>query len=230
MSKCGTCHQAGRHPFCNLSSSAQAFFDESVIEVRYPKSSVLFREGEKCCAVYVIDSGSVKLSTTSSEGRTLIVRVAMPGDVLGISAAIAESEFEVTAQSLQPCHISLLRGADLSHMLQSYGGVSLAAARSMASEYRAAFDEMRMLAFSGSAKGRLASLILQWALTNERLSTPSPFIRMSLTHDELASMTGTARETMTRALSQLRRDKIITLNGTALTVLDPTALQLCSQS
>ena len=138
--------------------------------------------------------------------------------------------FETTAEVLQPCHVSILRGAHLSHMLQNYGGVSLATARALASEYQAAFDEVRMIALSGSAKGRLASLILRWAVTNERLPSPSPFIKMSLTHDELASMTGTSRETMTRALGQLRRDKIITLNGMALTVLNAAALQLCCEA
>jgi CRP/FNR family cyclic AMP-dependent transcriptional regulator len=230
MSWCGSCQQTGKHPFCNLSEDAQAFFNDSVIELEYPRGSVLFREGKKSRAVYVINSGSVKLSTTSSEGRTLILRVAEPGDVLGISAVLAEGEFETTAEAMQPCRVSILRGADLSHMLQTYGGVSLSTARALASEYQAAFDEARMIALSGSAKGRLASLILRWAVTNERLPSPSPFIPMSLTHDELAGMTGTTRETMTRALSQLRRDKIIALNGMALTVLNPTALQLCSES
>jgi CRP/FNR family cyclic AMP-dependent transcriptional regulator len=230
MSKCGKCHKMGNHPFCELSDDAQAFFNKSVIEVEYPRGSVLFREGEKCHAVYVINSGSVKLSTSSAEGRTLILRVAEPGEVLGISAALAEGDFEISAETLQPCHVSILRGVHLGHMLQNYGGVSLATARALASEYQAAFDEVRMIALSGSAKGRLASLILKWAVTNEKLPSPSPFIKMSLTHDELASMTGTTRETMTRALSQLRRDKIITLNGMALTVLNTAALQLCSDS
>ena len=90
MSKCGSCHLTGSHPFCNLSAEAQEFFNASVIEVEYPRGSVMFREGEKCQAVYVINSGSVKLSTASSEGRTLILRVAESGDVLGISAALAE--------------------------------------------------------------------------------------------------------------------------------------------
>jgi CRP/FNR family cyclic AMP-dependent transcriptional regulator len=230
MSKCDSCFETGTHPFCNLSASAKAFFDQSVVEVEFPRGGVLFREGEKSNAVYVICSGSVKLSTTSVEGRTLILRVAQPGDVLGISAALADGDFEVTAEALDTCRVSLLRGTHLSHMLQNYGGVSLATAKALATEYQAAFDEVRMIALSGSAKGRLATLILKWAVTNERLPSPSPFIKMSLTHDELAGMTGTTRETMTRALSQLRRDKIIALHGMVLTVLNPAALQLCSDS
>lgn len=82
------------------------------------------------------------------------------------------------------------------------------------------------MAFPGSPAGRLARLILNWAAESKRRS--SAFITMSLTHEELASMTATTRETITRTLSRFRKDKIIAIRGVALTVLQPKVLEQIS--
>jgi CRP/FNR family transcriptional regulator len=80
------------------------------------------------------------------------------------------------------------------------------------------------LALSGSAAGRLARLLLDWGRT-----TPStkPEIRftMALTHEEIANMAGTSRETVTRLLNQFRRDQWITIKGTSLTIVKPDQLE-----
>jgi CRP/FNR family transcriptional regulator len=156
----------------------------------------------------------------------MILRIADAGDVLGLSSALTGSEYEVTAEVLQPCRVRVLHLRHLNTMLGQYGDASLGAAKALAEDYRAAFDEARLIALPGSPAGRVARLILDWS--NEAKKASSPFVTMMLTHEELASMTATTRETVTRTLSRMRKEKMISTRGVALTVLQPRALEQLS--
>jgi CRP/FNR family transcriptional regulator, cyclic AMP receptor protein len=85
------------------------------------------------------------------------------------------------------------------------------------------FLDARRLALSGSAAGRLAQLLIEWAET-AACGEPELRFTMALTHEELASMAGTSRETVTRLLNQFERDHLITRRGASLTIVDPSSL------
>jgi CRP-like cAMP-binding protein len=85
--------------FCNLNAEALADFGSIGVQATLPKGRKLFQEDEPSNGVYVICTGQVKLSCTSKEGRTLILKIAMPGDVLGLGAVISGSSYEVTAET-----------------------------------------------------------------------------------------------------------------------------------
>jgi len=228
MSKCLNCPHSGKHAFCSFGPEARSFLESNSIAMEYPRGSAMFREGDRCNAVFVMCSGKVKVSATSKEGRTMILRIADAGDVLGMSAALANGEYEVTAEALEPCKVRVLNVKYLNQMLQDFSDASMGAAKALAEDYRAAFDNARLIALPGSPAGRLARLILDWAGDAKRKG-PNAFITMPLTHDELASMTATTRETVTRTLGRFRKDQLINIRGVALTVLKPSALeQLCA--
>ncbi len=226
MSDCLNCPHSGKHPFCNLGQESRAFLEANSVSMEYPRGSMLFREGDRISAVFVMCSGKVKISATSREGRTMIVRIAEAGDVLGMSAALTDGEYEVTAEALEPCRARVLHLKHLKSMLQQYGDASMSAARALAEDYRAVFDGARLISLPASPAGRVARLILNWA--DDAKKSSSSFITMSLTHEEVASMTATTRETVTRTLSRFRKDKIISTHGIALTILQPKALELLS--
>jgi CRP/FNR family transcriptional regulator len=195
--------------------------------MEYQRGNILFREGETSNAIFVVCSGRVKISATSREGRTLILRIADAGDVLGMSAAVSHEEYEVTAEAMEPCRVRLLQSKHLALMLQQFGDAGIGAAKALAKDYRASVEEVQMIAMPGSPAGRLARLILNWAADTKRKGSSS-FVTMPLTHEELASMTATSRETVTRTLGRFRKEKLISTRGVALTVLQPAALEQLS--
>lgn len=227
MTNCLSCPHAGKYAFCNLGEGARSFLDANSIAMEYQRGNILFREGDQCGAVYVVCSGRVKISSTSREGRTLILRIADAGDVLGLSAAMSANEYEVTAEAMEHCRVRLLHVKHLAQMLQQFGDAGIGAAKALAEDYRAAFGEVRLIALSGSPAGRLARLILNWA-DDARRKGWSSHVTMPLTHEELASMTATTRETVTRTLGKFRKEKIISTHGVALTVLQPAVLEQLS--
>jgi CRP/FNR family transcriptional regulator len=211
--------------FCNLSSSELDDFSAIGTHLLVPPGSTLFREHEPTASVDVICSGKVKLSCGSRDGRTLILKIALPGDLLGLSAAISGSSHETTAEALEPVTIKRIPRADFLSFIQRHGQASLHAAQSLSKEYKAVFYDARRLALSTTAAGRLASVLLDWA-TSACPANPATRFTIALTHEDLANLAGTSRETVTRTLAQFRRDELIQIHGSSMTILDLEKLSL----
>jgi CRP/FNR family transcriptional regulator len=213
--------------FCNLDTTALADFESIGVQATLPRGAEVFQEDEPSNGVFVICTGQVKLSCTSKEGKTLILKIAMPGDVLGLGAVISGSRYEVTAETIEPTEIKSIRRGDFLSFIQKHGEASLHAAKALSEEYKAAFFDARRLALSGSAAGRLASVLLDWG---KAASCGKPEMRftMALTHEELANLVGSSRETVTRMLGRFKREKLIQMRGTSLLILAPDRLERLS--
>lgn len=225
MEKCKACANRDKHGFCDLSEEASEFLIANSFVVEYPRGTVLFHEGDPADTIYILCSGKLKVSASSREGRTMILRIACSGSVLGLSAAIAEKTHEATSEALEPSRVRVMRSSALRTLLREFPLAGLGAAHTLAEEYRAAFEEARRLALPETPAGRVACLLLDWMANSER---KGPTITLPLTHDEVASMTATTRETVTRTMSRFKKDGIIQAKGIALTILQPKVLQQLS--
>jgi CRP/FNR family cyclic AMP-dependent transcriptional regulator len=229
MKDCSNCTQTKTQTFCSLSERLRQFLETNSIPVEYRRGNVLFRQGDDALGIFVICSGRVKISAGSREGRTLILRIASEGDVLGMGAALSGGEYEITAEAVEPCKVRVLRSNLFKRMLEERAEASLGVARVLAKDYRAAFDGACRIALAGSPAARLARLLLDCSVNAER-DTSNSTVTMPLTHEELASMTATTRETVTRTLSRFRREKLIATRGAVLNVLQPAALDRLAAS
>jgi Cyclic nucleotide-binding domain len=115
---CGSCELRSLRMFCNLDAEALSDFGSIGVQANLPKGAKLFREDDPSNGVFVICTGQVKLSCTSREGRTLILKIAMPGDVLGLGAVISGSTYEVTAETIEAKQIKSIRREDFLSFLQ----------------------------------------------------------------------------------------------------------------
>ena len=221
--RCTECNYRTLRLFCSLGDDALQRLDEIGMQVSLPGRAVLFNEHQRANGVFVVCEGQLKLSATSRDGRVMILRLAAPGDVLGLSAVLNNVPNEVTAETLGPAILKSIRRAEFVEFLQTYAEVGEKTARVLAKEYREVFLDARRLALSGSASGRLAQLLLEWANT-AACGKPELRFTMALTHEELANMAGTSRETVTRLLNQFERDHLITRRGSTLTILNPSNL------
>ena len=95
--------------FSNLSGEALSHFDQISMDLSYTRGARLFGEDEEPKSIFVLLNGRVKLSVTSREGRTAILRIASAGDVLGLSAALAGIHHEVSAEVLEPVRAQVTR-------------------------------------------------------------------------------------------------------------------------
>ncbi len=133
---CSTCELRSLRMFCNLDTEALSDFEQIGVQTNIPKGTKLFREDGKSNGVFVICTGQVKLSCTSREGRTLILKIAMPGDVLGLGAVISNSKYEVTAEAIEPTQIKHIAQEEFLSFLQKHGQASLHAAKALSESTR----------------------------------------------------------------------------------------------
>jgi CRP/FNR family transcriptional regulator, cyclic AMP receptor protein len=209
--------------FCNLAPEALADFNAIGNPTSVPKGGILFREGDPGDRVSILCDGKVKLSCSSRDGKTLNLRIALAGDVLGLSAVISGSPFEVTAECLEPVSLKTIGKSEFLPFLNQHGEASMHAARALSEEYKAAYTDARRLALSGSVLSRVAGLLLDWA-RSASCGKSSMRFNMVLTHDDLASFTGTSRETVSRTLTRLQKDNLIRIHGATVHILMPEEL------
>ena len=192
-------------------------------ETSFPAKSVLFMEGQRSKGVMLVISGKVKVSTVSSEGRSLIIRIAEPGDMLGVSATVVGRSYELTAETLEPTRIKVIRREAFVQWLRANPEMSFRIAQGLADKYNATCRHLRSLLLSHTAGQRLARALLELGGRSERQE-----VRMAMTHQELAEMIGTSRETVTRLLSSFRHKGMIELGGSTLVIRNREALRQIS--
>jgi CRP/FNR family transcriptional regulator, cyclic AMP receptor protein len=212
-------------PFANLRGAALAQFDAMAAETSHVRGTRLFAEDEAPKSIFILRSGRVKLSVTSQEGKTAILRIASAGNILGLSAVLAGATHEVTAEVIEPCLATVIRASDFAAFLQSHPEASMEATRCILNEYQATFSNVCRLALPATVAGRLAKLLLEWRSNHTRRGEKPERLTVALTQEEIAGMTNTSRETVSRVLHQFQREKFISMKGVSLTVLQPQALQ-----
>lgn len=219
------CLTPNQGPFSRLSDDAQMRFDAMGTEKTYSRGDNLFVEGQLPQCVYILSSGRVKLSVTSRDGKTMILRIAEPGDVLGLSAALNSGEYEVTAEAAEFCRVKAVRAFDFIEFLKRFPAAAMEATQCLLQEHRHMFKDVCRLGLPATVAGRLANLLLDWRERRIKSGQAEPRLPLTLTQEEIAGMTGTSRETVSRVLHQLQKDKIISIKGAFLTVLQPKALE-----
>jgi CRP/FNR family cyclic AMP-dependent transcriptional regulator len=197
--------------FCTFSSIALRDFHSIGISRHYDAHETLLREGFPADHLLIICSGRVKLTAASTEGRLLLLRVAGPGDILGLAALHEHSLYRVTSETLSPCTIKSIPRGEFVRFMEAHPDVSRITALALAREYNSAVLTARRLALNTSAAGKLASTLLDLARVDELDSAPAhtnlpiSFL-MELTHEDLGSMSGLSRETVSRLLTRFRHD------------------------
>src|ERR1700752_4888489 len=143
LDNCLTCSVREEHLFCNLSVHAGQRLNEIKSTAMYPKSAMLFIEGQQPRGVFVLCAGKAKLSTSSSEGKTIITKISDAGDILGLNATISNRPYEVTAEMIEPGQANFIARDALLNFLREYGEVSLRVAQQLSRNYYTAYEEIR---------------------------------------------------------------------------------------
>lgn len=228
--KCSGCDLKKGGFFCNFPEAAMKAFEAMKITTSYPKGTALFVEGEPTNGIYMLCQGKVKLSTHSADGKALILRISEPGEVLGLSSTIAGQPHVATAEVIENCQINFVRKQDLLRFLREYADAGLNALKQLSENYHQAYTQVCSLGLSSSVADKLAKLLMNWCSenavsTNSRLNGSPIRLKLSYSHEEIAEMVGTSRETVTRMLKDFRERGLITLKGSDLVIPNYSSLE-----
>jgi CRP/FNR family transcriptional regulator, cyclic AMP receptor protein len=222
LDDCVVCPVREEHLFCNLPMDVVRKLNEIKSTAIYPKSAVLFIEGQRPRGVFVLCTGKAKLSTSSSEGKTIITKISEPGDVLGLNATVSNHPYEVTAEMIEPGQANFISRDSLLQFLRDNGEVALRVAEQLSRNYYTAYEEIRTLGLATSPAEKFAKLLLSWegVKTNGQNQ-----IRLTLTHEEIAEMIGTTRETVSRLFSDFKKKQLVTIKGSTLVIRNKMGLE-----
>jgi len=222
---CANCKLRREHWFCALSPDALRSLGNASHLSTFPGSTLLFVEGQLPRGAYVLCSGKAKLSTTSKEGKVLILKIAEAGEVLGLSAVISGEAFEVSAETIGPCQVNFVDREALLGLMENSGELGMHASQALSREFQSAYRDIHDLVLTRSSAGKLARLLLSWTPSREAQPASEIRVRASLTHEEMAQMIGSSRETVTRLLGDLKKKEFIRLEGSTLVIRNRTALE-----
>ena len=224
IDSCLTCPYREDRLFCNLPPGAVQRLSEIGSVSSYPERAILFVQDQLARGVFILCSGRVKLSTTSIDGRTLIVRFAEPGELLGLPSTVTGKPYSLTAEVIEPTQLKFVARGDFLDFLREYGEVALRVAQQLGEAYQVAIEEMRTIGLSHSAEERVARFLLDWT-AKHHLETSSLRSKLTLTHEEIAEAIGLSRETVTRILSKLKKNNQAIVKGSTVTIKDRVALE-----
>ncbi|MGE5285055.1 MAG: Crp/Fnr family transcriptional regulator [Actinomycetota bacterium] len=190
-------------------------------ERRYPKGATIFERGDQGEALYVVKEGLVKLASHSGRGTVTILHLLPPGAVFG-EILLSEETRAFTALAESDALVSILPKPSLIHLLSTFPAFSMNFIRLLSR--RLAKVEMEFAGFGHTwSYHRLAKILLKLGAEHGVKTPRGILLSLRLTHEELADLIGTTRETVTTQLGRFRRmglirreGKSLLLNGTGL--------------
>jgi CRP/FNR family transcriptional regulator, cyclic AMP receptor protein len=225
IESCMGCKASREGFFCRFSAPVLRSLDEASHHTVMPAGALLFVEGQTPRGVFMLCSGKVKLYTTSKEGKVLILKQAEAGEVLGVSAAVSGTNYEMTAETAVPCQLNFIGRQDFMALLQSQSEVGVHSALWLSREFQSAYRDIHDLVLSRSSSGKLARLLLSSCAPPKLLESQELRLRSEMTHEEMAQRIGSSRETVTRLLSDLKKKRLIRLDGANLIIRNRTGLE-----
>lgn len=212
------------NPDSCLSDKTLAELDRIKHATSYPEGALIFVEGQMPRGVYVLCQGRVKLMSTNRDGKTFIMKIAQPGEILGLHAVVSGQPYELAVETLQPSQLAFIDRHDFLRFLRQNPDACLHAAQQLSNDCASAYEVIRSIGLSHSVGEKLARLLLQWS-TDAPTVNGTIRLKLALTHEEMAQLIGSSRETVSRLLGDLKRQRVLELSGSTMVIRNKAALE-----
>jgi CRP/FNR family transcriptional regulator, cyclic AMP receptor protein len=191
---------------------------------RFGKGELIYSPFDRADAMYIVQSGRVRLYRSAHDGRQLTLAVLDEGEVFGCVSPEGEAMHDAYAEAMTDAVVRVLPSAELERATADHPQMALNLLRSLAERLRTTEDQLESLAFR-SVPARLASLLLQLMDRYGRVTRTGIRIDERFTHVQLAEMIGTSRETLTKVMNELREGGLIDVRDRLVWVLDADGLE-----
>ena len=189
---------------------------------RHRHGQFLFWEGTAPEGLYLVHSGQVKITRTGSDGKEQIMRVAQAGDVFGYLGLLDGSTHAADAVVMEDAVICFMPKAEFHWLMAVNGRFTLAITHELVGALRQTKQQLMEMAHK-PVRERLAGTLLHLQRRGSAHQTPGS--RLSISRDDLAALVGTARETISRFLSELKAEGTLLVEGSHITLLQPQRLR-----
>lgn len=181
-----------------------------LIERRFPKNATVVEEGLPGDYMYVIREGRAKVTKASEDGREKIMNFLEAGSFFGDMALLGNETRSASVKTLEDSVLLALSRRDFIDLLRQSPDLSLAVIEELANRLRETNEQARSLSFQG-VEERTRNLFER--IAREAPGHPGQRLTPALTHQQIADMVGTSRETVTRAIKQLKSSGWLSQDG-----------------
>ncbi|GAB2872488.1 Crp/Fnr family transcriptional regulator [Nocardioides pacificus] len=217
--------------FAGLDPDEIAAIDRRMQVRGHAEGETIHRAGDPATHLFILATGRAKVLRpalgpslgSSSEGGDVLVDVLTPGALIGSVSALGRSSYPDTAQALTVACTLSIGAADFRRVLADHPAVALAVLDDVADRLEQAQQSVRRLS-GGTVEQRVAAALLTLA---DKLGEPhgdSLLLQLPLTRADLAAMTGTTTESVSRTLSRMRRDGLVDTGRRWTAITDRAAL------
>jgi CRP-like cAMP-binding protein len=218
-------HLSEQDFFFGLAAEKQAFMSKA-IRRDLQKNAMVFFEGDPGHSCFYLESGIIKIFKITPDGKEPIFFLRRQGEIFGLAEVIDAKVRKANAQALTPAILYEIRKEDFENLLASHYSLARRVINILGRRLRYLGEQIENL-MSCDVSTRLAKLLVYLSydhLTDESSWMQPVQIPVSLTQEQLASMTGSTQQTVSETLKKLQAEKLITISKKRITILSPLKL------
>lgn len=209
--------------FTELSDEQLVSINTIITERSYRKGTVIFMEGEPGEGFHFVKSGKVKIIKMTDDGREHIIHILGPGDLFAEVLLFNNRPYPATAIAGEDARVGIIKNTDLERLVLTNNAIALQLIKALSQRLLYAQQKIKNLALN-DVTARTAETLLRLGREHGRQTTKGIEINLDLSRQDLASLVGTTRETVTRTLSVLKKDGLIEFDGHQLIITNPQKL------
>jgi CRP-like cAMP-binding protein len=221
---CQSCKHECSYLFSGLSQSARMELASLMRPLELDAGELVFYEGLPAYGLYILCEGKIKVAKRLKGGRSQILKLLAPGEVLGEKTLFDQETYTCYAKALEPSRLMFIPREDFLAFMRKYPDVAFRLIEKLSRELKAFGDKLVEIS-AYSAKERMARVLLELAQAFGRETPEGLDIGVELPRGEIAEMAGVTTETAVRILSEFKDQGILALPGRRIVILKPEELR-----
>jgi len=209
--------------FRDLSPAALELVAERMVSRRFPRGKILFRSGEACRGVYLLVEGKVEIYRSTSDGREHVIHVETPVQSIAELPLFDGGSYPASGRVAEDSELYFLSLDDFQRLYQKHPEIADAVIRNLGRRLRHLVTTVERISLM-SIPARVASLLLEQGQETGALKDGTSFL-LPHTQRQMARLLATTRESVARALGELRSQGILRQEGRAVTILSVARLE-----
>lgn len=220
---CENCKCKDKGIFCDLEGNSLAKVSQHKVMNHYKRGQTIFFQGNPPFGLYCVNNGKIKVSKMGQDGKESIIRVVGPGDVLGHRSLFSNEIYTATATVLEDSDICFLDKKFIFQALEEEPSIALNLIKKLSRDMGSAESRAATLS-QKNVRERLAELLLTLMKSYGIQENDRTRLDIKLTREEMASMVGTANETLIRFISEFKDEGLIEQEGKVIFIKDQEKL------
>lgn len=210
--------------FAGLADPELSYLAQRAVPRRFSAGETVFGEGQPCTGMYVVESGSIRIFKTSAAGREQVLGIDGPGSSVAELPVFDGGNYPASVTAMTDCTLLFIAKQDFHNLCLAHPQVALKVLRVVGGRLRRLVGIIEELSFT-TVRHRLVALLLREAKQAGKQTARGLEFTLPVNNQELAAQLGTVRELVSRNLSRLQSEGLITIEGRNVTVLNLKALE-----